>query len=252
MALLLTLFIMGCFLGFVGAGGAGVVIAALTTFFDIPIHVALGTSLTAMAFTTLSGAYSHFQERNVVLRPALAVGFFGIFGAFTGAKISASIPAARMHWLTGGLLYLTAILIYIKVFHPDCWLFGRANPVRLTEGRRFWLTACLTGIGNGLISGIFGVGATPFIQLSLMQFFGLDMIEAVGSTMLVILPIAVMGGLGYMTSGLLDFHLLLQVVIGLMVGAYIGAKFTKRANRLFLKIAMVVIPTIGATLLIFR
>ena len=39
------------------------------THFSIPnsIHVALATSLTAMAFTTLSGVVSHYREGNVAL-----------------------------------------------------------------------------------------------------------------------------------------------------------------------------------------
>ena len=47
--------------------GAGFIIAILTLVFHIPIHVALATSLTAMAFTTLSGVISHYREGNVVL-----------------------------------------------------------------------------------------------------------------------------------------------------------------------------------------
>jgi uncharacterized membrane protein YfcA len=251
MIILFTLFILGCFLGFVGAGGAGMVIAVLATIFGIPIHVALGTSLSAMGFTTLSGAFSHYREGNVVLKSGLAVGFFGAFGSFAGAKISAAIPGAQMHWLTGALLYITAILVYFKVFHPDSSIFAHISTGKVTSGRRFWITAIIGGIVNGLLSGTFGIGATPFIQLTLMLFFGLTMIEAVGTTMLVILPIAVMGGFGYMTSGLLDLHLFVEVVVGLMSGAYLGAKFTKRANPKVLKVTMVVVPTLGATMLIF-
>ena len=57
----------GYFIRFVGAGGAGFIIAILTLVFHIPIHVALATSLTAMAFTTLSGVVSHYREGNVAL-----------------------------------------------------------------------------------------------------------------------------------------------------------------------------------------
>ncbi len=52
---------LGTLLGFVGAGGAGFIIAILTLVFKVPIYQALGTSLTAMIFTSLSGAYSHFS-----------------------------------------------------------------------------------------------------------------------------------------------------------------------------------------------
>ncbi len=36
--------VLGIILGFVGAGGAGVIIAVLTVF-NVPIHYAIGTSL---------------------------------------------------------------------------------------------------------------------------------------------------------------------------------------------------------------
>lgn len=65
MAIIITMLLMGVLLGFVGAGGAGFIIAILTLVFHIPIHVALATSLTAMAFTTLSGVVSHYTEGNV-------------------------------------------------------------------------------------------------------------------------------------------------------------------------------------------
>lgn len=44
--------------------------------------------------------------------------------------------------------------------------------------------------------------------------------------MLIILPIAVGGGFGYSSEGYLDYLLLVQVLIGTMLGVYIGAKFT--------------------------
>ena len=46
-AIIITMLVMGILLGFVGAGGAGFIIAILTLVFHIPIHVALATSLTA-------------------------------------------------------------------------------------------------------------------------------------------------------------------------------------------------------------
>lgn len=67
--------------------------------------------------------------------------------------------------------------------------------------------------------------------------------------MLVILPIAVFGGLGYLLEGNLDFTLFVQVVVGLMTGAYIGAKFTRRIPRPLLKIVMTLIPGVGALIL---
>lgn len=88
MSIILVMFIMGLMLGFVGAGGAGVVIAVLSVVFGIPLHTALGTSLGAMVFTTVSGTYSHYRENNVVVKCGVAVGIFGAVGAFGGAKFA--------------------------------------------------------------------------------------------------------------------------------------------------------------------
>jgi len=249
-AVLITMFIMGLLLGFVGAGGAGVVIAVLTTVFGIPIHTALGTSLGAMAFTTLSGAYSHFREGNVNVKIGTAVGIIGAAGAFIGAKISSLLPADNLKWLTAGMLFVSAILIYIKVFHPAKGIFGCRENGSAPGRMKFWLNACGLGLVAGLLSGTFGIGATPFIQIGLLLFFNITLYETVGTTMLVILPIAVLGGFGYMTSGYLDFSLFIKVVLGLVLGAYIGAKFTRHMYPIVLKTMMVAIPIIGAVLLI--
>lgn len=248
-AIFITMLLMGCLLGFVGAGGAGVVIAVLTAVFGVPIHTALGTSLSAMAFTTLSGAYSHFREGNVSVKIGLAVGITGAAGAFIGAKISSMLPGGHLKWLTTGMLFFSAFLIYLKVFHPNKGIFGRIQNGAVPEKMKFWLTACGVGIFSGLISGVFGIGATPFIQIGLLVFFNVSLYQSVGTTMFVILPIAVFGGFGYLTAGHFDFHLLIQVVLGLMLGAYVGAKFTRRLPPIILKTMMVLIPVSGGILL---
>ena len=186
MLVFLTMLAMGALIGFIGAGGAGVVIAVLTLVFNIPIHTAVGTSLAAMIFTTLSGAFSHFREGNLNVKVGLTVGLAGA-----------------------------------------------------------------AGLGNGLLSGTFGFGAAQFIQLSLLIFFAMPLFQSVGTTMLIILPIATFGGLGYLLSGYLDFMLFIQVLLGLMIGAYTGAKFTRHAPRWFLKWMMVLLPGAAGALMIF-
>ena len=87
------------------------------THFGIPnsIHVALATSLTAMAFTTLSGVVSHYREGNVALIIGGIVGGFGAIGSYIGSKFGSLIPAHLLHWFTAGMLFLSAIFMFIKL-----------------------------------------------------------------------------------------------------------------------------------------
>ena len=60
------------------------------------------------------------------------------------------------------------------------------------------------------------------------------------------------GGLGYSSEGYLDYILLLQVLIGTMLGAYIGAKFTNYAPRMLLKFSMIMTPVFAGCMLLME
>jgi uncharacterized protein len=247
MLIILAMFGLGLTIGFVGAGGAGLVIAVLTVVFNIPIHTAIGTSLGAMIFTTLSGGFSHFREHNVAIKEGLIIGLFGAIGAYSGVYVSAGMPPRDLTCVTSGLLFLSGFLILLRLIFSFKGLFS----ITISSGMKFWLAAFSLGLVCGFLSGAFGIGAAPFIQLGLLLFFSLSLPKVAGTTMLVIIPIAVMGGLGYLLEGYLDLILFAQVVTGLTIGAYIGAKFTRRAPVSLLKTAMVVVPVSAATLLLF-
>ncbi|MDM5155799.1 sulfite exporter TauE/SafE family protein [Bacillus sp. DX1.1] len=251
MAIIVTMFMMGVLLGLVGAGGAGFIIAVLTLVFHVPIHAALATSLTAMAFTTLSGMISHYREGNVAVKIGCVVGGFGAIGSYAGSQIGAIIPAHLLHWFTAGMLFLSAIFMLIRLFFfqnqnkLSASLSDRLSPYVLGKG-------VVLGIVTGLLAGAFGIGSAPFIQLGLMVLLGLSIRQSVGTTMLVILPIAIGGGAGYSSEGYLDYMLLGQVLIGTMFGAYVGAKFTNFAPQIILKFAMIMTPLLAGCMLLIE
>ncbi|PLR75023.1 sulfite exporter TauE/SafE family protein [Bacillus infantis] len=249
MAITLTMLLMGMLLGFIGAGGAGFIIAILTLVFDVPIHIALGTSLTAMIFTSLSGAYSHYREGNMAVKAGLVTGIAGAFGAYGGSQLAAGIPVESLHWLTAGMLFLSSILLMVRLYITKNLTDQEAGRDKLSV--QLAVKAVILGLITGVLSGTFGIGSTPFIQLGLLIMLGLTIRQSIGTTMLVILPIAAGGGLGYQSEGYLDYLLLLQVLLGTMTGAYIGAKFTGYAPKNVLKASMILTPAAAGLLLLF-
>ena len=249
--ILFSMLVLGLVLGFVGAGGAGIVIAVLTAAFDVPIHTALGTSLAAMIFTTLSGIFGHFREENVAIRSGLAVGVFGAAGALLGVRIATLLPSDDLRQLTGWMLFLSAGLLWLRIIYAARVIDRRKDDGPTPGGSHFWICALGVGLVSGVLSGTFGIGAAPFIQIGLLVYFGLTLPQVAGTTMLVTLPIALMGGIGYLTAGYLDMHLFIKVVVGLMTGSYVGSKFTRRLPQSVLKIAMISVPVIGGMLLVF-
>ena len=240
---------MGILLGFVGAGGSGFIIAILTVLFGVPIHIALGTSLAAMVFTTMSGAYSHFRQGNISVRTGLIVGGFGAGASYLGSRLSGLIPVNSLHWLTAGMLLLSAVILVIRLFIVQ--KIKENNTKELLSNNRLYKKGAIVGIGSGILAGTFGIGSAPFIQIGLLSILGLSIKQSVGTTMLVILPIALAGGIGYYFQGYIDVVLLVQVLAGTMIGSYVGAKFTNLVPQGLLKGAMVLTPiTAGVIMLI--
>jgi uncharacterized membrane protein YfcA len=249
--ILFTMFLMGIVLGFTGTGGSGFIIALLVVVFGIPIHTALGVSLASMFFSTLTGSISHIREGNVNTRIGLSMGCFGALGAYAGKWISAGINSDRLVWMTGTMLIISGILIWIRTrLVASKQMDGKQE--KSSMSMPYWFSVIFSGIGTGMLSGVFGIGSTPFIQLALLIFFGLSLRQAVGTTMLVIVPIAVFASVGFMQNGNFDWLLLLQVTVGTMTGSYIGAKFTKRAPEIVLRLSMMSTPIAGGLLLLFR
>ncbi|KAF9113440.1 hypothetical protein BGX30_006936 [Mortierella sp. GBA39] len=153
--------------------------------------------------------------------------------------------------MTSGMLFASGLALWLRMAvvsrRPGASV-NQAPPA--AKGVRYWSFALLIGVVTGMLSGLFGIGSTPFIQLGLMLLLGMPMRYAAGTTMMVIIPIALAGGAGYFTIGYLDFRLLIAVVCGTMVGSYIGAKFTKRVPARWLKTCMVITPMMGAAILL--
>ncbi|MEY8762617.1 MULTISPECIES: sulfite exporter TauE/SafE family protein [Clostridium] len=248
--IIFTMFLVGMVLGFVGAGGSGFIISILTVIFGFPIHTALGTALAAMIFSSISGTVSHYRENNILLKVGITTGIFGAAGAWISSNCSIFISPDDLKWMTSGMLYLSALILWLRMAIVS--RRGESmNYDNIPEGTKFWVYCAGIGFICGAISGIFGIGSASFIQIGLLFIMGMSVRKSAGTTMLIIIPIALAGGAGYYRLGYLNIKLLLEVVAGTMIGSYIGAKFTKRLPEPILKFAMVMVPVAAGTILLF-
>lgn len=244
------MFGVGMIIGFIGAGGAGVMVSILTLVFGLPIHTAVGTALGAMVFTTISGAYSHYREGNVVIKPGVILGIGGMAGAIIGADLSQMVPEHALQLASGFALWFLSFLVWMRMAlgtrlgHPADLTNYSVNPAQAGVGAG-------VGMAGGMASAFFGVGMAPFIQLALMTVMRLPLIQAVGTTMLALCFISTSGSLALMRHGDLSWVHMFGVTIGMTAGSFVGAKFTRRAPLSLLKFAVVATPFVGGAALIF-
>jgi len=246
-------FLIGLLIGFVGAGGAGIAVAILTTGFDLPAHTAIGTAIVAMFFVTISGAISHLREGNVAQRLGLVVGLSGAAGAVLGADTSQAVDDQTLAMAAGFALWGLAVLMWLRTRRTTL-IAGTREPVwdgETTRSPREWLAGIGLGATGGAAAAFFGVGMAPFLQLGLLTVHHLPLRQTVGTTMLVLVFISASGGATLARHGDVSMPHLLGLTIGLASGAYFGARFTRRAPRRLLRSAVVIIPFVAGAMLLF-
>lgn len=245
------MFAVGCLIGFIGAGGAGVTVSILTVGFGLPIHTAVGTALAAMVFTTLSGSISHFREGNVAIPPALVIGGAGMTGAILGADLAQGIPEHILQPAAGFALWFLALLVWLRLrMRSRLRTVSEEEPARPLTPAQYAGGAGM-GVFGGIGSAFFGVGMAPFVQLGMLTVMRQTLIRSVGSTMAALCLISISGAAALARHGDVSLVHLVGVMIGMTAGSYAGAKFTRRAPIGLLRAAVVAVPFVGGIPLIF-
>ncbi|MGC8827906.1 MAG: TSUP family transporter, partial [Anaerolineae bacterium] len=78
-------FCAGLLGGLIGTGGCSVMLPVIHFWMGYPAPIAVGTTLFAVIFTAISGAYGHLLRRNVDVRAFLWLGGGGILGVLLGS-----------------------------------------------------------------------------------------------------------------------------------------------------------------------
>jgi uncharacterized membrane protein YfcA len=85
----------------------------------------------------------------------------------------------------------------------------------------------LAGLMTGAFSGFFGIGGGFLIVPGLMFAAGLPIINAVGSSLLVVTAFGTTAALNYAASGLVDWRLAAMFIAGGVVGGLVGGRVAR-------------------------
>ena len=106
----------------------------------------------------------------------------------------------------------------------------------------------IIGLAAGLLSGLFGIGGGILIVPALLLVGRMQPATATGTSLgALLLPVGALGAWQYYKNGHVDVRASLLIALGLLVGAFFGAKFAqglepataKRAFAVFLLVVSV-------------
>ena len=188
--------IAGILAGLLGVGGGLVIVPMLVYCFtsqgmqnDLIMHMALGTSMASIVFTSVSSFMSHHKhgavEWSIVRRivPGIIVGTFA--GSYVASRLS-----------TGFLKGFFCVFLYYVA--TQMVLNKKPKPSRDFPG-----TAGMFGVGStiGAVSSLVGIGGGS-LSVPFMLWCNLAAHRAIGTSAAIGFPIAIAGSVGYIVNGL--------------------------------------------------
>lgn len=93
-----------------------------------------------------------------------------------------------------------------------------------------YIIAALIGLIGGISSGLFGVGGGVVMVPAMLFFTALairDTQQAVGTSLMVIVPTAIIGAFRHKTLGNINWPIALMLVPGAIIGGWLGATLTQ-------------------------
>lgn len=224
----------GVIAGLLGIGGGSVLVPLLVMLFaaqQFPaqeiMHMALGTSMAAILFTSISSVWAHHRHGAVVWPIVLRITPGILLGTLAGTWIASQVPTA---WL-GIIFTIFIVCVALQMVTGAKPTSSREMPGVLGTGAvGFGIGAfsCLVAIGGGALS-------VPF-----MTWCNVRIQNAIATSSAIGFPIALGGALGYIFNGWgspslpehsLGFVYLPAVgglVLASMLTAPLGARLTHR------------------------
>lgn len=232
-ALIVVGFFAGMLGGLIGTGGCSVMLPIIHFWMGYPAPIAVGTTLFAVIFTAISGAYGHLIRRNVDKRAFLWLGGGGIVGVLLGSWLfTLLLEQSKLLGLILGVIFLWPA---IRMVYEG--VAQRAMPHR--EGASIPGSSWGMGVFGfvvGIATGVAGVGGGYALVPGLIYLFGAPVYITMGTSLATMIPLAVAGGAIKLAQGFVDLPTGLLLAAGTIIGAQIGAAIIKRIKPATLKL----------------
>jgi uncharacterized protein len=196
--------VAGVLAGLFGVGGGVILVPGMVLLMRLPQHVAHATSLVAILVTAPFAVLGFALDGSV----AYAAG---------GAGLMHRISPTRLRQGFAVLLLLVAVRMLLPVSGEGTALAAADDPVALA-------LYALLGLAAGVLSALMGVGGGVIMVPAFVLLFGLSQHTAEGTSLLVIVPTALMGAYRHARNGYTRWRTGLLIGVGGAAGGLLGAQ----------------------------
>jgi uncharacterized membrane protein YfcA len=186
--------VAGLFAALFGVGGGIVMVPLLIALLYYDARIATATSLAAVIFTASAAVITHGALGNVDWDRALLIGVPAMAGVLLGLAVKQRMSSAALTYAFAALMVLVALQMLLGEG-------GLADPAELGSAEEILLVAAL-GVIAGAVASVFGVGGGIVFVPTLVLVLGMDQLPAEATSLLAIVPVALLGSWRQSREGL--------------------------------------------------
>jgi uncharacterized membrane protein YfcA len=255
--------------GFLGAltglGGGVVIVPLLALVFGVHLNYAIGASLVSVIATSSGAAAAYVREGYSNIRVGMFLEIATTVGALSGAFLAAGLPPAKIAVIFGVILLVSAFLSTRPRPEekagdtPDhlATLLRLDGSYPALEGpRKYQVYHIPFGFGlmyvAGVLSGLLGIGSGAFKVLAMDQVMRIPFkVSTTTSNFMIGVTAAASAGV-YLSRGYIDPVLSMPVVLGVLLGSWLGTRVLVRASVPALRIVFGVVILALAVEMIYK
>jgi uncharacterized membrane protein YfcA len=232
--------------GALGIGGGIIIVPALTLALHYDTSQAVLLSLATIVPIALVGALSHYflEPNNVLWLPGLLV----IAGAIPGSRFGVYLS----HKIRGRLLNILFAALFVVVAIRLSGLVAFAWSMPETWQGLYPVDLLLLGLLAGTLSSLFGIGGGIIIVPGLSIALGYSIHQAVATSLLVIVPTALLGALFYQRSHKPSRRSFAFMLPAALAGSIMGAFVTTQVKAPVLSQIFALILVYSAARMVMR
>jgi uncharacterized membrane protein YfcA len=249
-----------------GLGGGVVLVPLLTLGFHVDIRYAIGASLISVIATSSGAAAAYVREGFSSVRIGMFLEIATTIGAVFGAYLATRVPTHALAIVFGVVLLYSAWLSWQQTRKPTAPQ-SAANPwsdrLRMSgsypdgKGGRCDYTVdripagFATMFSAGALSGLLGIGSGAVKVLAMDRVMRIPFkVSTTTSNFMIGVTAAASAGI-YLQRGYIDPGLAFPVMLGVLAGSLLGARFLARARvSLLRQIFTLVILALGVEMIV--
>jgi uncharacterized membrane protein YfcA len=243
LVLFLVSLVANVFSAFAG-GGAGLFQLPALIFLGLPFGIALATHKVASVALGIGATVRHLREDALERRFALLMLAWGLPGVVLGASVILRVPDRYAQIALGVLTMMLGVYSFMK---PQ---LGLVHDPRHRDRRGHMIGGGVLFV-IGVLNGSLTSGTGLFATLWLVRWFGMDYVRAVAYTL--ILVGMFWNGTGALTLGLqgdIQWNWLPALLLGSLLGGYLGAHLSiQKGNRWIKHVFEVITILVGLKLI---